>query len=55
MQSQSFIPKVFQGVLERAIICTSCKFIRNIHEYFLDLSMNLAGANGAELKSSDKV
>jgi len=42
-------------MLERAIICTNCNFIRNIHEYFLDLSMNLAGANGSKLTNVEKV
>mmetsp|Transcript_6173 Transcript_6173/g.9970 ORF Transcript_6173/g.9970 Transcript_6173/m.9970 type:complete len:118 (+) Transcript_6173:375-728(+) len=28
--SQSFIPRVFQGMLERQIICCSCKHIKTI-------------------------
>ena len=39
MQSQSFIPKVFQGMLERQIICCSCNHIKTIQEVFLDLSL----------------
>jgi len=39
MQSQSFISKVFQGMLERQIICCSCNHIRTIQEVFLDLSL----------------
>lgn len=38
-QWESFVPMVFQGMLEQQIICCSCKDIKSIPEPFLNLSL----------------
>jgi uncharacterized UBP type Zn finger protein len=39
LQRQSVISKIFQGMLERQIICSSCENTTKIEEAFLDLSL----------------
>lgn len=40
-QWESFIPRVFQGLLEQQFICQSCGHTKRVQEPFLDLSLNI--------------
>jgi uncharacterized UBP type Zn finger protein len=39
LQKETAISKIFQGMLERQIICCSCNKMKTIEEAFLDLSL----------------
>jgi hypothetical protein len=39
MQKETIVSKIFQGMLERQIICCSCNNMTTIEEAFLDLSL----------------
>jgi uncharacterized UBP type Zn finger protein len=48
LQKETAISKIFQGMLERQIICCSCNKMTTIEEAFLDLSLVNISSNSIE-------
>lgn len=38
---ESFIPRVFQGLVQKQFACQACSYVREIQEPFLDLSLDI--------------
>eukprot|EP00347_Sterkiella_histriomuscorum_P016052 403354669 len=51
LQRETVVSKIFQGMLERQIICCSCSNMTMIEEAFLDLSLNIANTNNDQRMS----